>query len=503
LELVGFGFNRKIKMRNIFQLAFLVATFSIAIAGEADVLDLSDDDFSTRVKEAETMLVMFYAPWCGHCKRLKPEYAKAAEMVRGDDPPIQLAKVDCTEAGKETCSKFSVSGYPTLKIFRNGELSSDYNGPREAAGIVKYMRAQVGPASKDLLTVEAFEAFLKAPETSIVGFFEKESALKGVFLKYADKNREKFRFGHSTAAPVLEKQGEKDAIILFRAANLQNKFEPNFVKFTGKSEDELGAFVKANFHGLVGHRTRDATADFKNPLVVAYYNVDYVKNPKGTNYWRNRILKVAKEFEGKINFAISAKDEFQHELNEYGYDYTGDKPVILARDEKNQKFIMKDEFSVENLNAFVNELEEGSLEPYVKSEPIPDSNDGPVTVAVAKNFDDVVTNNGKDTLIEFYAPWCGHCKKLTPVYEELGTKLKGEEVAIVKMDATANDVPPLFDVRGFPTLYWLPKNKRDSPVRYEGGREIDDFIKYISKHATDELKSFDRSGNPKKVKEEL
>jgi protein disulfide-isomerase A3 len=64
---------------------------------------------------------------------LKPEYAKAAELMRSDDPPIVLAKVDCTEAGKETCSKYSVSGYPTLKIFRNGEVSSEYNGPRDAS----------------------------------------------------------------------------------------------------------------------------------------------------------------------------------------------------------------------------------------------------------------------------------------------------------------------------------------------------------------------------------
>lgn len=60
------------------------------------------------------------------------------------------------------------------------------------------------------------------------------------------------------------------------------------------------------------------------------------------------------------------------------------------------------------------------MEPYLKSEPIPQNNDKPVKVAVAKNFDEVVTNNGQDTLIEFYAPWCGHCKKLTPVYDELG-----------------------------------------------------------------------------------
>lgn len=51
----------------------------------------------------------------------------------GNDPPIALVKVDCTEAGKDTCGKFGVTGYPTLKIFRGGEVSQDYNGPREAS----------------------------------------------------------------------------------------------------------------------------------------------------------------------------------------------------------------------------------------------------------------------------------------------------------------------------------------------------------------------------------
>ena len=75
-------------------------------------------------------------------------------------------------------------------------------------------------------------------------------------------------------------------------------------------------------------------------------------------------------------------------------------------------------------------------------------------------------------------------------------------MSIVKMDATANDVSPSYDVKGFPTLYWLPKDSKDSPVRYEGGREVDDFIKYIAKHATKELKSFNRAGEPKS-KDEL
>lgn len=70
------------------------------------------------------------------------------------------------------------------------------------------MKAQTGPASKDLLTVDEIEKYLKVQETSVIGLFEKESDLKTVFLKYADKYREKLRFGHSTAADVLKKYGE-------------------------------------------------------------------------------------------------------------------------------------------------------------------------------------------------------------------------------------------------------------------------------------------------------
>ena len=66
---------------------------------------------------------MFYAPWCGHCKRMKPEFEKAASILEENDPPVNLVKVDCTESGKDTCGKFGVSGYPTLKIFRGGETN--------------------------------------------------------------------------------------------------------------------------------------------------------------------------------------------------------------------------------------------------------------------------------------------------------------------------------------------------------------------------------------------
>jgi protein disulfide isomerase family A protein 3 len=330
---------------------------------------------------------------------------------------------------------------------------------------------------------------LENEDGGIVGYFDSDTDLKTAFTKAADKLRETFRFGIVSDPDVITAKGaESNTVVLHRPKRLANKFESSDVKYSGAADkSSVESWIRDEYHGLVGHRTTDNTNQFDKPLIVAYYGVDYVKNPKGTNYWRNRVLAVAKDFES-LNFGVSAKDDFQHELNEFGIEYAaGDKPIVAAWNDKNEKFVMGGDFSVDKLRDWVKQLKDGLLEPFMKSEPIPEDNTKPLKVAVGKNFREVVVDNGVDTLIEFYAPWCGHCKKLAPVYEELAEKLKDEKVAIVKMDATANDVPAPFEVHGFPTIYWAPKNAKDKPVKYQGGRELSDFLDYISTHSTDGL----------------
>ncbi|TDZ22532.1 Protein disulfide-isomerase erp38 [Colletotrichum orbiculare MAFF 240422] len=100
---------------------------------------------------------------------------------------------------------------------------------------------------------------------------------------------------------------------------------------------------------------------------------------------------------------------------------------------------------------------------------------------IPSNFDDVVLKSGKPTLVEFFAPWCGHCKSLAPVYEELASAFESsKDVQIAKVDADAErDLGKRFGVQGFPTLKWFD-GKSDKPTDYNGGRDLEALSDFIT-----------------------
>jgi protein disulfide-isomerase A1 len=103
---------------------------------------LTKDTFPAFIKEHPLVLAEFYAPWCGHCKALAPEYEIAAKDLK--DKNIHLVKVDCTEE-TDLCQEYGVQGYPTLKVFRGPESPKAYNGPRKADGYVSSLSSSTCP----------------------------------------------------------------------------------------------------------------------------------------------------------------------------------------------------------------------------------------------------------------------------------------------------------------------------------------------------------------------
>ncbi|KAI8438085.1 hypothetical protein MSG28_010727 [Choristoneura fumiferana] len=106
---------------------------------KSDVITLTDSNFKELVLDSEDLwLVEFYAPWCGHCKNLEPQWAKAASELKGK---VKLGALDAT-VHQVMASRYQVQGYPTIKLFPSGKKSSDsvedYNGGRTSGDIVTF-----------------------------------------------------------------------------------------------------------------------------------------------------------------------------------------------------------------------------------------------------------------------------------------------------------------------------------------------------------------------------
>ncbi|KAL0351370.1 UNVERIFIED_CONTAM: protein disulfide-isomerase 5-2 [Sesamum calycinum] len=155
---------------------------------DGKVLELDDSNFDAAISNFDYIFVDFYAPWCGHCKRLAPELDKAAPILAGLKQPIVVAKVDADKYRK-LGSKHDIDGYPTLKIFMHG-VATEYYGPRKADLLVRFLTKFVAPDVSILNSDSAIRDFIEAAGTNFpifIGFGLNESVISDLGVKYKKK----------------------------------------------------------------------------------------------------------------------------------------------------------------------------------------------------------------------------------------------------------------------------------------------------------------------------
>lgn len=456
-------------------LAFIAGVLCSVAYAEVEedngVLVLKDDNFDEELAKHEFLLVEFYAPWCGHCKKLAPEYEKAAATLAAKDPPRKLAKVDAT-ANDSLAKRFGIQGFPTLFWFVNGE-KFEYNGGRTADTIVSWITKKTGNPA-DAVTCD--ELADKASSQLNLVYFGEESGDKFDLFMGAAKNpaAEKFAF-FKTGAECAEKYGATaPGMVLVRTFD-----EPNLV-FTG--DDGLLTWMNENSTPTLF----EFGEDYIEPIFQQKKSCIFLFSEDKNEAYQTAFAEASKSMKGKILFSTSGVSSgIQERLGEFIGVTKDMMPTmrIVSPETDLKKYKWEGDLSkltVADVEQYVNDFKDGKLTPFRKSETEPESNDGPVKVVVGTSWEKIVGDTSKDVLMEYYAPWCGHCKALAPKYDQLGEHVKDiDDLVIAKMDATANEVEGV-EIRGFPTLKWYPKDNKKGED-YSEGRELEDFKKFLAK----------------------
>ncbi|OJD25315.1 protein disulfide-isomerase domain [Blastomyces percursus] len=486
-------------MRQFRDFAFGLAALGLtalasASKAESDVHVLTKDNFSDFIKSHDLVLAEFYAPWCGHCKALAPEYESAATKLKAKN--IALVKIDCTAEG-ELCQQHEVEGYPTLKIFRGLDNVKPYSGPRKSGAITSFMTKQSLP-SVSKVTADNIEDVKTLDKVVVIGYFaEDDKESNESFTAVAEELRDDFLFAATNDAKLAAAEDvNPPAVILFK------DFDDRKEIFKGEFfQEDISSFVKLASMPLVGEIGPETYAGYMATGIPLAYM--FVETPEEREEFTAILKLIAKKHKGSIN--IGTIDAVAYGAHAGNLNLEPEKfPAFAIQDTANNKkypFDQNQKITEDTITKFIEDVLDGKVEPSIKSEPIPESQEGPVTVVVAHTYQDLVIDNDKDVLLEFYAPWCGHCKALAPKYDQLGQLYVDNpefatKVTIAKVDATANDVPD--EIQGFPTIKLFPAGSKDSPVDYTGSRTVEDLANFVRDNGKYGVDAYD----PAKVTED-
>ncbi|CAN0898778.1 Protein disulfide isomerase-like 1-4 [Linum grandiflorum] len=448
---------------------------------ETDVVVLNEGNFSDFVKERKFVLVEFYAPWCGHCQQLAPEYAAAATELKGDD--VALAKVDATEES-ELSQEYDVQGFPTLYFFSDG-VHKPYSGQRTKDAIVAWIKKKTGPGITNITTLDDAERILASDSKLAVAYLNSLVGPESQELAAASRLEDDVNFYQTVNPDVaklfhLDPEAKRPALIMIKKeAEKLSYFDGNF------SRSVIAEFVFANKLPLVTIFTRENAPSVFESEIKKQLILFAGKNDS------ERVLpqfqEAAKLFKGKLIcvFVDMDNEDVGKPVSDYFGITTSPKVIGYTGNEDTKKFVLDKEVTVDNIKEFGQGFIDDSLKPFYKSDPIPETNDGDVKIVVGDNFADIVLDESKDVLLEIYAPWCGHCQSLEPIYNKLAKHLRGiDSIVIAKMDGTTNEHPRAKS-DGFPTLLFFPAgNKSFDPVTVDTDRTVVAFYKFIKKHAS-------------------
>ncbi|KAL3688634.1 hypothetical protein R1sor_014943 [Riccia sorocarpa] len=306
---MGFWNSRKAFPTVLLQLLLQVWTIIFCSAADKSrsyVLDLTPDTFPAAITKHSMLLVEFYAPWCGHCKRLAPEYERAAQLLAETSPYVKLAKIDA-DKHKSVLSKYDIQGFPTLRLFLNGVPEPEYEGSRNSDALVSYVRRATAPDISSLSSEAEVDSFQKNVSDSspiFLGFGLTESVLKEPATKFrkkawfavvqdvSDDLMVKFDFDKTPALVVTHPEADERAVYYgpFRGADLEQFVQQNLLPLVTKMSSETLKHLREDGRpivlGIYSGRHPESASHFMKMLKAASpANRDFVFSHVDAAIW--------------------------------------------------------------------------------------------------------------------------------------------------------------------------------------------------------------------------
>nr|XP_058141603.1 protein disulfide-isomerase A2 [Dasypus novemcinctus] len=452
--------------------------------GEDRVLVLSGRSLGPALEAHPALLVQFYAPWCGRCKALAPEYSKAAALLAAESAGAALARVDGS-AEPELAEEFGVTGYPALKFFRDGNRThpEEYTGPLEAQGIAEWLRRRVGPSARRLEDEDDTQALLDAHEVVVIGFFQdlKDEDV-ALFLALAQDALD-LTFGLTDRPQLFRKFGlSRDTVVLFK------KFDEGRADFP--VDEELGLDQADLSRFLLTHSMHLVTefSSQTSPKIFAARVPNHLLLFVNQTLAAHRALlaafgEAAPPLRGQVLFVVvDVGVENEHVLRYFGVKAQEAPTLRFVNIETAKKYAPAAgaPVSAAAVTAFCQAVLHGEVKPYRLSQEVPpDWDQRPVKTLVGDNFEQVAFDETKNVFVKFYAPWCTHCQEMAPAWEALAEKYRDrEDIVIAELDATANELEA-FAVHGFPTLRFFPAGPGRKVIEYKSARDLETFSKFL------------------------
>jgi protein disulfide-isomerase A1 len=447
---------------------------------EGDVLVLDEHSFGFAIREFKYILVLFYDPECPHCQNFMPEYGKMATDLKKEF--FVFAKLNAVRYEK-IANNYDLEAFPTLILLKNQEKFV-FEGGRTRENIENFLKEKTKENFKNLKDKVDFERVQLYNKPILVYFGKDEKVIDELNLAY--RVVDNVIFTTSDSEELIKeniKQGSNDNIIIFK------EFDDRKNIFKGK----ITAENIINFCNLYSYpkilefnkETSQIIFTKRKPSLILFSE----KGKKHYEIGRNLLNNIWNQVQGKMQlFLCHVKDDMSQKLAEFCGIKKEDIPKVMIidpRPDNPKKYEVNGDLNEENILSYINKFWKGELKLFLRSEKIPEKNDGDIFVLVGNNFQKEVLDNDKDVLVYFYSSQCRICKDFEPLLEELAKKWKknNPKLLIAKMNGILNDVDE-YQIQSFPSTKFYPGNAKDKePKNFHTRRNITSLIRFIKNNA--------------------